>query len=586
MFKKPLSNLKTSAPLRSSDRRKLKQRVVQSFAVTDEIGDLLVPEGILSVKFLTHLKEPGTAYLAPNGGDPLWFTIGKDSEELIPTVYTLWKQPALLPWISTPAAVIPKLIGGADLMIPGVVRWSPSLVDNQLVAVVQHNPDPTKQGYPLAVGHMAVNAQELAKDGKGKAVYVKHAWKDILWDMGQGGEVPEPISLYELSGDLSQLQVADTATASGSAEPTPTSSPDDATTTEAESSSGAPELSPEEITDVLRNSLIQAIRSSLSKLTPASFPLAATILYSNHILPSRPAFPSKPSKTPIDIKHSSHKTLTTFLKAMEKDGLISLKVFKGKGSGEVSLMAVNTLHPDVQAHKLYASIADIEAKKEKKEEREEAEKNRVKELIVIEKYKPLGSPITQFFDECGASTTALFTATEVRSLIAKYIQEKQLVNPREQQYINLDATLRNAVQGKGDADTEFLKRDEIIRNIIAKMQDWYEITPDGKDPVLKKGSIKPISVTVKVRQGRKASTLVTGFEPFLLVAEDLADELRKVCASSTAVSPIPGKSSGQEVLVQGKQIPAVTELLLGRGIPKKWIEATDMTDSKKKTTPR
>ena len=87
---------------------------------------------------------------------------------------------------------------------------------------------------------------------------------------------------------------------------------------------------------------------------------------------------------------------------MEKDGLISLKVFKGKGSGEVSLMAVNTLHPDVQAHKLYASIADIEAKKEKKEEREEAEKNRAKELIIIAKYKPLGSPITQFFDECGA----------------------------------------------------------------------------------------------------------------------------------------------------------------------------------------
>ncbi|KAJ8522169.1 hypothetical protein ONZ45_g1198 [Pleurotus djamor] len=536
MFKKPLSNLKTSAPLRSSDRRKLRQRVVQSFAVTDEIGDLLVPEGVLSVKFLTHLKEPGTAYLAPNGGDPLWFTIGKDSEELIPTVYTLWKQPALLPWISTPAAVIPKLIGGADLMIPGVVRWSPSLVDDQLVAVVQHNPDPTKQGYPLAVGHMAVNAQELAKDGKGKAVYVNHAWKDILWDMGQGGDVPEPVSLYELSGNLSQLQVADTATASGSVEPAATSPPDDATTTDVELSS-VPELSSEEITDVLRTSLIQAIRSSLSKLNPASFPLAATILYSNHILPSRPAFPSKPSKTPIDIKHSSHKTLTTFLKAMEKDGLISLKVFKGKGSGEVSLMAVNTLHPDVQAHKLYASIADIEAKKEKKEEREEAEKNRVKELIIIEKYKPLG-----FHDDhLSDSITALFTATEVRSLIAKYIQEKQLVNPREQQYINLDATLRNAVQGKGDADTEFLKRDEIIRNIIAKMQDWYEITPDGKDPVLKKGSIKPISVTVKVRQGRKASTLVTGFEPFLLVAEDLANELRKVCASSTAGIAVSSK---------------------------------------------
>lgn len=39
---------------------------------------------------------------------------------------------------------------------------------------------------------------------------------------------------------------------------------------------------------------------------------------------------------------------------------------------------------------------------------------------------------------------------------------------------------------------------------------------------------------VKIRQGRKASTLVTGFEPFFLGADDLAEELRRICASSTS----------------------------------------------------
>ena len=34
-------------------------------------------------------------------------------------VYTLWKKHDLLPWISTPASVIPIIVGGADLMIPG-----------------------------------------------------------------------------------------------------------------------------------------------------------------------------------------------------------------------------------------------------------------------------------------------------------------------------------------------------------------------------------------------------------------------------------------------------------------------------------
>ena len=59
MFKKPLSNLKTSAPLRNSDRKKLKQRVVTAFNLQAEDGDVLVPDGIGSVKFSTHLEEPG-----------------------------------------------------------------------------------------------------------------------------------------------------------------------------------------------------------------------------------------------------------------------------------------------------------------------------------------------------------------------------------------------------------------------------------------------------------------------------------------------------------------------------------------------
>ena len=50
----------------------------------------------------------------------------------------------------------------------------------------------------------------------------------------------------------------------------------------------------------------------------------------------------------------------------------------------------------------------------------------------------------------------------------------------------------------------------------------------------RKGQLKPISVVVKVRQGRKASTLVTGFEPFFLEGEEMADELRRLCACATS----------------------------------------------------
>lgn len=139
MFKKPLSQLKTSAPIRASDRRKLKQRIISMFSVNPEDGDTLIPDGILMAKFFSYTKEfgvrlltvfvlfeiraifPQTLYLDPGNGDPLWFTIGKGSEDLIPSVYTLWKlqNSNLLPFVFTPSAVIPILVGGADLMIPG-----------------------------------------------------------------------------------------------------------------------------------------------------------------------------------------------------------------------------------------------------------------------------------------------------------------------------------------------------------------------------------------------------------------------------------------------------------------------------------
>ena len=59
MFKKPPNNVKTSAPLRSSDRRKLKQKVIAAFGISPEDGELLVPDGLESMKFSTHLDEPG-----------------------------------------------------------------------------------------------------------------------------------------------------------------------------------------------------------------------------------------------------------------------------------------------------------------------------------------------------------------------------------------------------------------------------------------------------------------------------------------------------------------------------------------------
>jgi len=44
----------------------------------------------------------------------------------------------------------------------------------------------------------------------------------------------------------------------------------------------------------------------------------------------------------------------------------------------------------------------------------------------------------------------------------------------------------------------------------------------------------------------------------------------------------PGTGGGQEVMVQGKQLSGVLELLGSLGVPKKWIEVSELADRKKK----
>ncbi|KAI5118465.1 hypothetical protein M0805_003726 [Coniferiporia weirii] len=580
MFKKPLDDLKTSAPLRNSDRRKLKQRVLQDFLPGDssppELGDLLVPDGLQSVKFSAHNSDPGVAYLSSDG-EPLWFTLGKGNSNLIPTVYTLWKYPPLLPFLSTPSPVIPVLAGGADLMIAGVVEHAAGLTPGQLVSVTRYTRDAL--GPPLAVGRMAVAGAQLREDGaKGKAVYILHMVKDKLWEMGGQGDPPDPVPHGSNDGTKSEPVEGGTSDAE-QATPPPPSEPED--TTHDNPGDGLPPLTPDEVSSILRTALLQAIRTSLAALPPASFPIPSTVLYTAHVLPARPARLPSPTSTPIDIKHSAHKNLTAFLRAAEKEELVRLKETRGKGGGDVQVLGVVAGHPDVVAHRVYLTVGEADAKREKKEERAAAEAARPREVTVTELWKP-HQQSKPFFQEVGKDSSALYTLQDVKTVLNDYITDKSLVNPHQKQFINVDDSLGGVFASKGSDVPEFMKRDELTRRFIEKMQPWHRVESEGKDPVIKKGKLDPISVVVKLRQGRKACTLITGFEPFLLTADALADELRRACASSTAVAPLPGKNAGLEVMVQGKQIRVVSEMLQAKGVPKKWIEADDLTEKKKK----
>jgi translation initiation factor 2D len=230
---------------------------------------------------------------------------------------------------------------------------------------------------------------------KGKAVHIYHTWKDHLWDMGSKKDIPAS-SIF-----------SDSSTTEQDAHPVNIDEEKDAGEASAllgENASGlTPEepiastttisYSPQEVTELLHKSLLQAISTTLSSLPPSGFPITATLLYTNHILPSRPAFPSlvllpknlaenstrlseeSPPHidTEITIKSSSHKSLTTFLKAAEKASLLTLKTPQ-KQQPDILVTSVNVSHETVRDHIAFVTVRDLELTAAKKAAREEKEK--------------------------------------------------------------------------------------------------------------------------------------------------------------------------------------------------------------------
>lgn len=300
---------------------------------------------------------------------------------------------------------------------------------HQLVAVTQY--ERGKRGPPLAVGRMALDASKLRDGAKGKAVHVLHTYKDRLWEMGDKSGPPDAVLLEaQVVGDEWSDEGADPlqehGELGGKSQATPPPQSESGDTVE-EDKADEPKLSPlgalsrsvleilhthlnhVEVSTFLRTALVQSIHSTLSKLPPSAFPIPSSTFYTAYIMPSRPLPTLATPDTPIDIKHSAYKSLTAFLKAAEKDGLVKLKESKGKGAGELQVIGVFGAHADVAGHRSYKTIGDADARREKQEERAEEERKKVREMGVAELWKPHQQSV-RLFAEAGKECVPLLSA--------------------------------------------------------------------------------------------------------------------------------------------------------------------------------
>ncbi|KAH9937863.1 eukaryotic translation initiation factor SUI1 family protein [Epithele typhae] len=549
-FKKAL---KTKDPvlLQAHKLKKIRQQVLDAFpSISDAERETIVPDGLRSQTFKDRFGESGTLYLSSEG-DPLWFTTGTGSEDLVPTV------------VEHPSDV--------------------SLEPGQLVAVspfFRHAKNPA-----IAVGRMVVSSSTLnaSKDRQvqtRQAVNIFHRRDDALWELGASASADPPRPRYHQRHSEVRVRTkrkCDPASSEGDKNNTEApglTATDEAQLSEDENTPPVRDLTPEDVSRYLTTALVHVIWT-LKDAPASTFPILATIFWTSYVLPARPARALKrhglSDASTINIKQSTYKTVKSFFKAAAKEGFIKIKESKG----DVVITAKTALgvcsdHSVVLRRRSFVTLNEAEVGSKPEKASSSSKKPKVGSGVeCTEFWEPLRLTTPIFASAENERSPAKFSMADIKAAVYEYVARHSLVNRLNDEYVDVcrDDLLKSIATEAGRHKIDYVHRDELVKCVRANMQAWHELRSDGVQPM-------PMSRKDRMR------THVAGFEMYGIDARGLADELRRVCASATAVSA--GKEGeqaarGVEVTVQGSHIRAVTDALRARGIRVERIESTDLT---------
>ncbi|KAG6528795.1 hypothetical protein ZIOFF_010980 [Zingiber officinale] len=373
MFKKPVE-AKLSQRLSGADKKKLRRTVKEKF---QHASDANIDEILPSKAEITVVKCSNKVHVyVIEGGLPMLFDIDGRGTEIYPTdAHTL--HSSQVGALRTGTAVAARrhrpmthrhraytatlvsgngsgqwaacrrpavqggevsryVIGGADLMFPGISippEGLPSFLAGQPWAVkVPGNPS------PIAVGVTTMSSSEALKAGLRHYVPNAGFFEDVVMEDPDSLPVSQPLNLpLDVSNDedvnMSERETVDILNTNASevidapaiSDSSSIQNPEEITSeisglkvserVAAESSNDDKEqqiLSTEEIDALLEKCLLQALHTTVKD---KDLPMPGSTLWSNHILPCRPA------GVTLDIKRSSHKKLSKWLHSKSSKGL-------------------------------------------------------------------------------------------------------------------------------------------------------------------------------------------------------------------------------------------------------------------------
>lgn len=576
MFAKAF-RVKSNTAIKGSDRRKLRADVTAVFPTlgTDQVSELIPGKEELNiVRLYAHRGDAVTVYVS--GGNPILFELEKN---LYPTVYTLWSYPDLLPTFTTWPLVLEKLVGGADLMLPGLVvppAGLPQVQKGDLCAIAL-----VGNRAPVAIGVAAMSTAEMLTSGlKGRGFSVLHTYQDHLWRSGEKSSPPSiaPLTLdppdpseekgsvqanAALQGDMRHLTLEGEEEEFGEVQQRCA----EKSLSEAAEDPNVGGLNPdptdgktlqEQMDELLERCFLHALKCRLKK---ADLPLLTSTLLGSHM------FSCCPEGRQLDVKKSSYKKLSKFLQHMQQEQIIQVKELS---QGVESIVAVDWKHPRITSFVIPEPSPTSQTVQEGSREQPYHPPD-IKSLYCVP------ASMTLLFQESGHKKGSILEGGEVRTIVISYAKKHDLVDADNKNLVKLDPILCDCILEKNEQHTVMkLPWDSLLSRCLEKLQPAYQVTFPGQEPIVKKGKICPIDITLAQRASNKKVTVVRNLEAYGLDPYSVAAILQQRCQASTTVTPAPGAKDSLQVQIQGNQVHHLGRLLLDEyQLPRKYIQGLE-----------
>ncbi|MGH0174976.1 UNVERIFIED_CONTAM: hypothetical protein FKN15_069634 [Acipenser sinensis] len=525
MFAKPF-RVKSNIAIKGSDRRKLKADISTAFPVlsAEQISELIPNKEELNVvKIYTHKGDSVTLYVLHK--NPIFFEVER---KLYPTVYTLWLFPDLLPVFTTWPAVLQKLAGGADLMLPGVVvppSGLPGVKQGDLCAITV-----VRNRAPVGIGTATMSTAEMLEAGmKGKGLSVFHTYTDQLWAFGDKSS-PPTIAPSDPEPADSEEHSEGSEGAEEEEEPSPSTDTAARTLQDLQTTPHCPE--PEEKAGEGSEEAEEDGRTPQEQMDEL---LLQCFL---HALKIKGFY--SPSGKQLDIKKTSYKKLSKFLQCMQQQRkLIQVKELS---KGVESIVEVDWKHREIRSF----SVSE-------------------------------GSVLEEAPEESCRDTEKPYHPPEISTLYSVSTRLLPLFRDAQLNYVTINPILCDSLLDKQEyQEIEKLKWDDLFNRCLDRMQHCHQLLFPGQEPIIRKGHIEPIDITIVSRGSNKKVTLIKNLELYGLEPHSIASILQQRVQASSAVNPLPGSKDKVLVQIQGNQLVHVGRLLVGEyKIPQKHILGLD-----------